>query len=401
MSDTTIVCPHCAGEIKLTESLAGPLLADAKKEFQATIAKMSAETKKRQDELDAKEAGILKTVTERINAERASIIREEAQKAQAQVKQELTATQAVVAEMEGKLAEAQKAQAEFLRKERALEDAKREMALTVEKQVTAGIDAARKAVEEGVKLKVMERDAKIADLTKHIEELKQKAEQGDQRLQGEVQEVNLENLLRTAFPFDSIEPVGKGEYGGDILQVVRTSGAKVCGRILWESKRTKHWSDGWLDKLRADQRTAKAEACAIVSQALPEGVTTFGTIDGVCVCSADERVFLPVAAMLREKLIEVALAGVRHVGQQTKAELLYEYLTGPHFKHRIEAVVEAFTGMQEDLDKEIKAVTRIWDKRRTQINMVMTSIVGLHGDVSGIAGKSLQEVNGLQLEGVK
>jgi len=401
MSDTKIVCPHCAGEIKLTESLAGPLLADAKKEFQATIAKMSAETKKRQDELDAKEAGILKTVTDRINAERASIVREEAQKAQAQVKQELTATQAVMAEMEGKLAEAQKAQAEFLRKERALEDAKREMALTVEKQVTAGIEAARKTAEEGVKLKVLERDAKIADLTKHIEELKQKAEQGDQRLQGEVQELHLEGLLKATFPFDSIEPVGKGEYGGDILQVVRTSGARVCGKILWESKRTKHWSAGWLEKLRADQRTAKAEISAIVSQAMPDGVTAFGMIDGVCVCSANDKVFLPVAAMLRDKLIEVDAANVRHVGQQSKAELLYDYLTGPHFKQRIEAIVEAFSGMQEDLDKEIKAVSRIWDKRRAQINMVMAAVVGLHGDVSGIAGKSLQEVHGLQLEGLK
>lgn len=401
MNDTTIVCPHCSSEIKLTESLAGPLLADAKKEFQATLAKMSAETKKRQEELDAKESNILKTVTERINAERASIVREEAQKAKEQVRQEVVATQAVMAEMESKLSEAQKAQAEFLRKERAMEDAKREMALTIEKQVTAGIAAARTATEESVKMKVLERDAKIADLTKHIEELKQKAEQGDQRLQGEVQELHLEGLLKTAFPFDIIEPVGKGEFGGDIVQTVRTSGNKVCGKILWESKRTKHWSDGWLEKLRADQRTAKAEISAIVSQALPESITAFGMVDGVCVCSANEKVFLPVAAMLRDKLIEVDMSSVRHVGQQTKAELLYEYLTGPHFKHRIEAIVEAFSGMQEDLDKEIKAVTRIWDKRRAQINMVMTSVVGLHGDVSGIAGKSLQEVNGLQLEAVR
>jgi hypothetical protein len=232
-------------------------------------------------------------------------------------------------------------------------------------------------------------------MQKQIEDLKRRAEQGSQQLQGEVQELELENLLRSKFPFDAIEPVPKGEFGGDVLHRVRTPNGQVSGTILWEFKRTKTWSDSWLVKLRDDQRTAKAEIAVIVTQVLPKGVETFELIDGVWV--THPRAALPVAAILRQTLLELAMSRQSSEGQQTKTEMVYQYLTGPRFKQRVEAIVEAFSTMQEDLDKERKAILKQWAKREEQIERVMGATVGMYGDLQGIAGKSLQEIAGLEL----
>jgi hypothetical protein len=241
---------------------------------------------------------------------------------------------------------------------------------------------------------VKEKEQTITAMQKQIEELKRKSEQGSQQLQGEVQELELENLLRAKFPFDAIDPVPKGEYGGDVMQRVVGAGGQPSGTIIWESKRTKNWSDGWLTKLREDQRTAKAEIAVLVSEALPKGVEAFDMVDGVWV--THPRAALPVAMILRQSLLEIALARQASEGQQTKTEMIYQYLTGPRFRQRVEAIVEAFSTMQEDLDKERKAIMKQWAKREEQIDRVMSATVGMYGDLQGIAGKSLQEIEGLE-----
>ncbi|MGH8472203.1 MAG: DUF2130 domain-containing protein, partial [Gammaproteobacteria bacterium] len=169
--------------------------------------------------------------------------------------------------------------------------------------------------------------------------------------------------------------------------------------ILWECKRTKNWSDGWLGKLREDQRAAKAEVAIIISQVLPKDVEAFDLIDRVWV--AHPRVAIPVAATLRQSLVELAMARQAAEGQQTKMEMVYQYLTGPRFRHRVQAIVEAFSSMQEDLDRERKAITKQWAKREEQIDRVMQATVGMYGDLQGIAGKSLQEIEGLELEALE
>lgn len=181
---------------------------------------------------------------------------------------------------------------------------------------------------------------------------------------------------------------------GTCCSALSARGGQASGTILWESKRTKNWSDSWLIKLREDQRTAKAEIAVMVSQILPKGVETFEMIEGVWV--THPRAALPVAAILRQSLLEVALARQSSEGQQTKTEMVYQYLTGPRFRQRVEAIVEAFSSMQEDLDKERKAIMRQWAKREEQIARVMQSTVGMYGDLQGIAGKSLQEIEGLE-----
>lgn len=288
----------------------------------------------------------------------------------------------------------------MIKKERELEGAKAELNLTVEKRVQAGLtearSRARQEAEESLRLKIMEKNQTISSMQRTIEELKRKAEQGSQQLQGEVQELELEGVLRDKFPLDSVEPVPKGEFGGDALQRVISPGGRPAGSILWESKRTKNWCDGWLIKLRDDQRKANADLSVLVSQALPKGIDTFDVIEGVWV--VHPRVAIPVATVLRETLIQVSTARQVSDGQQTKAELVYRYLTGSRFRQRVEAIVEAFSTMQLDLDKERTVITKQWAKRQEQIERVVGATAGMYGDLQGLAGTSMREIDGFDLE---
>lgn len=417
MTEPTITCPSCKSEIKLTESLAAPLIESTRKQFEQQLKQKDSDITQREQAMREKEKQLTDAknkldeqvadqVEEQLKKDRTRITAEEAKKAKQaaatdleQKAQELADLQEVLQQRNEKLAEAQKAQAELIKKQRELDDAKRELELTVEKRVQVGLtevrNLAKKEAEDEQKLKVMEKEQTIAAMQKQIEDLKRRAEQGSQQLQGEVQELELENLLRSKFPFDAIEPVPKGEYGGDVLHRVVGAGGQSGGTILWEFKRTKNWSDAWLVKLRGDQRTAKAEIAVIVSHTLPKGVETFEMVEGVWV--THPRAALPVAMILRQSLLELALARQTSEGQQTKTEMVYQYLTGPRFRQRVEAIVEAFSTMQEDLDKERKVIMKQWAKREEQIMRVMGATVGMYGDLQGIAGKSLQEIEGLEL----
>ena len=413
MSEPTIICPNCKTVIKLTESLAAPLIESTRRDYEKRLALKDTDIAKKEESLREREEAVSRAkhtiddqVVEKLGLERAKIVTEEAKKAKFalqsdidQKSRELTELQEVLNQRDAKLAEAQKTQADLLRKQRELDDAKRELELTVEKRVQEGLspirEQAKKEAEEGLKLKVMEAEQTIASMQKQIEELKRKALQGSQQLQGEVQELALEALLGTKFPRDIIKPVAKGEHGGDVLHQVIGPLGQPCGTILWESKRTKNWSDGWLTKLRDDQRAAKAEVAVIVSQVLPKSVESFDLVDGVWVTHS--RSVLSVAVALRHSLIEIASARQASEGQKTKTEMIYQYLTGPRFRQRVQAIVEAFSSMQEDLDKEKKAITKQWAKREEQIERVMQATVGMYGDLQGIGGKTLQEIEGLSL----
>ncbi len=413
MGEPTIICPSCQTEIKLTESLAAPLIESTRREYEkrlvqkdTDVAKRDAALREREEALSKSQQALDEQVAEKLKLERGRIAIEEGKKAKLALQNDFDQKAKEVADLndilrqrDAKLAEAQKTQADLIRKQRELDDAKRELDLTVEKRVQDGLavtrEQAKKEAEEGLKLKVLEKEQTIVSMQKQIEELKRKAEQGSQQLQGEVQELELEALLRTKFPRDTIESVPKGEHGGDALQHVVGPSGQPCGTIIWESKRTKNWSDGWLAKLREDQRAAKAEIAVIVSQSLPKDVDTFGVVEGVWV--THPKTVLPLALTLRHTLIEVGCARQASEGQQTKTEMIYQYLTGPRFRHRVEAIVEAFSAMQEDLDKEKKAITKQWAKREEQIERVMQATAGMYGDLQGIAGKTIQEIEGLEL----
>ena len=412
MNEPIIVCPSCKTEIKLTESLAAPLIETTRKQYEQQIAQKDADVAKREAAIRTQQANLAKAqesideqVAAKLKPERDRIAAEEAKKARLflesdldQKSKQLEDLQGVLKDRDSKLAEAQKAQADLIRKQRELDDAKREIDLTVEKRVQESLgtvrDKAKLEAEDGLKLKVLEKEEQIASMQRQIEELRRKAEQGSQQLQGEVQELELESLLRTKFMRDTIDPVPKGEFGGDVLHRVIGPLGQHCGTILWESKRTKNWSDGWLPKLRDDQRAAKAEIALLVTQVLPKGVEAFDYIDGVWV--TESRCAIPVAIALRQSLIELASARQAGEGQLTKMELVYQYLTGPRFRHRVEAIVEKFEDMQADLERERKTMTRLWAKREEQIKGVIETTVGMYGDLQGIAGRTMQEIEGLE-----
>jgi hypothetical protein len=248
--------------------------------------------------------------------------------------------------------------------------------------------------EDSLKAKV-EKETQIAGMQRQIEELRRKAGQGCQQLQGEALELELETSLRDRFSGDVIEAVPKGEFGGDIIHRVRNQFGRICGTMLWEAKSTKAWNNRWLEKLRADQRAANAEIGLIVSNVLPAGVETFDRIDNIWVTK--KRFAIPLAMALRQSLIEVSNSRQAAIGQRTKMEMVYQYLTGPQFRHRIDVIVEKFTDMQSDLDRERKAMVRIWAKREEQLKSVIDSSAGLYGDLQGIAGRALPEIESLGL----
>lgn len=413
MSEPTISCPNCHFEIKLTESLAAPLIEATRKEYEQAAANKEKDYIKReeavrlqQSKIAQERASLDELVNTKLAAEREQIAEREAKKAKLfvateldQKKQELADLQAVLKVRDEKLAEAQKAQAEIVRKQRELDDAKREIELTIENRIQKSIEQvrakAKQEAEDGLKLKVTEKEEQIAAMQRQIDDLKRRAEQGSQQLQGEALEVELESILRAKFPTDVVEPVPKGEFGGDLIHRVIGSAGQVCGSILWEAKRTKHWNDSWLAKLRNDQRTAKADLALIVTSALPKGTTAFDLVDGVWV--TEMHCAVPVAIALRQSLIELNGARQAAHGQQTKAQLVYQYLTGSRFRQRVEAIVENFTAMQSDLERERRATMRLWAKREEQIRGVIESTVGMYGDLQGIAGKALDEIEGLSV----
>jgi hypothetical protein len=406
-------CPNCNHEIRLTESLAAPLLAETRQRFQEQLASKDAEMARKVEALRLEREQLAKAreqveeqVSNRLAAERSQLIAAEAKKARDAAAANLQAKEAEAAELRrnlevnnAKLAEAQQQQAELMRRQRALDDEKRELDLTVEKRVQESIGViqikARQEADEAARLRVAERDQTIESMARTIEELKRKAEQGSQQSQGEVLELELEVLLRGRFPSDLVEPVSKGELGADVVQQVNGSIGQAAGIILWESKRTKAWSDGWLAKLRDDQRRCGADVALIISQALPKHIEHFDLVDGVWV--AHPRYALPVAVALRQTLIEISGSRLAQQGQQTKMEQVYQYLTGIKFRQRVEAVVEKFHDMREDLDKERKFMGRQWAKRETQILSVIESTVGMVGDLQAIAGKALPEIPSLDM----
>jgi hypothetical protein len=408
MHDPVIECPQCHHTIKLTESLAAPLIADTRKLFQAELAKKDADIAQReahirseQKKLDAAKQAIDEQVAEQLREARQAIAKEEAEKAalrsageMAHQQQKQKELEAILEENTKKLHDAQKAQAEFLKRERDLADATRELELTIEKRVSASSSDIRnkalQAAREENELKMREKEEQLLSMQRKIEELKKKSEQGSQQLQGEVLEMKLEEELRKHFIYDQITPVPKGQHGGDVLQQVADVSGLQAGGILWETKRTKNWEERWLAKLRDDQRSAKAVIAIMVSQTLPAHVEHFAQRDGVWICSP--HFAIPLALILRQGLLEVAHAKQAHIGQHTKMELVYAYLTGSQFKQRIEAIVEKFEDMQQDLAKERAFMQKNWAKREAQMHSVIQSTVGMYGDVQGIAGKALQEI---------
>jgi len=411
MAEPMIVCPKCGAEIKLTESLAAPLVEATRLEYQQLLQKKEDEISRRESDVRTREDELLRgkeglegLVSEKLQQERPKIAAEEEKRIRRLLETDLTDKDLEIAtltdalkERGEKLAKAQTEQLELQREKLKLDEDKSAMELTIAKRVQDEIASVREGAfkrgEEQAALKMTEKDTLIESLQRTIAELNRKVDQGSQQLQGEAQEIVLERLLAESFPSDSIEPVKKGEPGADVLQRVTGLNGQASGTILWESKRTKNWSSDWLAKLRQDQREAGADVAVLVSQVLPKGVEVFDLVDGVLVVGS--RATVPVASMVRQSLIGIASARQASEGQQTKKELIYQYLTGTQFRQRVEAILEALSSLQANLTAEKKAITKLWTQRQKQLENAALATAGMYGDLQGVAGKSIQEIEGL------
>jgi len=392
MNQKTITCPKCGAEIELTKVLFEEIEASIKKHYADELKKVKADAERQLREKDSELESILSVERKKIE--------EKAKKAAAEsLKVELTDLQEQLKEKKEKLEEAQKLELELRKQQRELKDREHQLELELERKLDKERNKLIKDIssefDEKHRLKDAEKDKQLEDMKRQIDDLKRKAELGSQKLKGEVLELDFETRLKNEFPFDVIEPVASGVRGADVLQTVKTQSGQVCGKILWETKRTQNWSDRWIDKLKADQRSAKAEIAVIVSEVLPKEFTQFRQIKGIWV--SDIPSSLNLALALRLILIQTARERKIQVGKKGKAELLYDYLTGTEFRNRVEAILESFVNLRKDLDREKMAMEKLWSKREKQIEKVLLNLSGMHGDLEGIAGKALPVVKALEL----
>jgi hypothetical protein len=262
------------------------------------------------------------------------------------------------------------------------------------KEVKKVYSEAQSKVEEEYKLKLLEKDKLINYLNRQMKEGQKKAEQGSMQLQGEVLEMEIEDLLIKYFPEDSIDPVSVGKKGGDIIQTVKFPSGKIAGKILWELKRTKNWSTSWIVKLKEDQRQIHAEVSVIASEVLPSDINNFGLLEGVWI--TEIKYVLGLATALRENLKSTALIKTANEGKSDKAEMVFIYLTGTQFKQRVESILEAYVEMQNDLETEKRLLEKSWSKREKQIERFMRNISGMYGDLQGV-GATLPNVKLLEI----
>ncbi|MBI1785418.1 DUF2130 domain-containing protein [Candidatus Sumerlaeota bacterium] len=409
MSDQIITCPHCHKEIPLTEALTHGLREAIRDELMADVTRREEQIKVEREKLAASQKQITEreeALEQRVNSEIKKREGEIAKKIEARQREESAEEMKLLkdelAEGRRKIKEFSQNELELRKKTRELEEKTEALQLEVQRQLDAErgkirADAETKILDEH-RAKDAEKDKLIHDMRIQMDEMKRKMEQGSQQLQGEVLELRLEEQLRAAFPLDKIEPVAKGQKGADVIQRVINQRGESCGAIVWESKQTKAWSPGWLQKLKDDQRTVKGDMAVIVSAALPADIKSFAYRDGVFISSIESA--LPLAHALRMTLEQLNLAKQAGEGKTQKMELVYTYLSGVEFRSRIEAILETFHTMSSELQKERNAFTKIWAAREMQLRNVIQNTAGLYGDLAGIIGSTLPKIEGIGIESI-
>jgi hypothetical protein len=392
MPEQFIACPSCGKKIQLTEAFTREIEQKLRAEFESEEKKLE-----KQHALELKAKG--KEYEEQLAREKGLMEKQARKQAEQSVSVELRDLKSQLDERAKEVEQAQRRELGLLKRIRDVEEREKTLELEVQRKVDAEKrtiwEQAAKTAAEQHQLKDAEKEKRIAEMKVQIEELKRKAEQGSQQTQGEVLELHLEEALKAAFQFDSIDPAAKGARGADVLQGVRNELGEVCGNILWEAKTAKNWSDGWVQKLKDDQREAKADIAVIISTSLPKDIAHVGEADGIWV--ADVQSAIGLAAVLREGLIQLAQARKALIGKNTKMEAIYNYLSGPEFRQRVESIVGSFASMQEDLNAEKRAMERAWAKREKQISRVIENTAQMYGDLQGMIGASLPEIKVLEL----
>jgi hypothetical protein len=357
VAEQSISCPSCGKRIPLTRALRADIEASLKEDYDR-----------------------------RLEEERDRAEKDAAKKAERKLAQELGSLKEQIKEQAKELEEAHRLELAMRKRERELERKHADLDVTIARQLdeerTKIVSDAQQRLTEEHRFKDAEKERQLTDMRRQIEDLKRKAEQGSQQLQGEAGEGELESMLRDSFPSDDISGIGQGVRGADVHHVIIDARGGNAGAILWECKNTRHWSNEWIAKLKQDQRALHAEVAVLVTACLPKGCTRFTTIDGVLV--TDFACAASLAAVLRGHLLQLAQARHAAMNKEEKLELLYRYLSGVEFRQRVEAVVDAFTAMRKDLEQERRAAERQWARRAKQIDAVTFNVSGMYGDLQGL-----------------
>lgn len=367
-----IKCPSCGHQFELNESLKNELEKDLR-------SKMIDWQKNKEAEFERKKIELEQSIQKKSGEETAAKLKalEEETRLKTQQLQEL-----------------QKKELDLLRDKASLEEKQKNFEFELEKKILEKRkeieDSTSKREQELFALKVKEYQVQMEQQQKLIEELKRKSEQGSMQLQGESQELLLESILKENFPFDIIDEVGKGVEGADCIQIVRNNSGKECGKIIYESKRTKGWSNAWVDKLKNDKRNQSADLAILVTQTFPKDMDTFGEKEGIWICNFSE--VSSVAHLLRSGLIKIEEIQKSQENKGEKMQMLYNYLTGIEFRGQVEAIVEGFMAMKQSITKERIQMEKIWKEREKQLEKVLINTSGLYGSVKGIAGASVSDI---------
>ena len=403
---SSVKCGNCGAEVDVNLALKTELefemkqkMAAARREFDKEIEIKRAEYKAHLDALNAKEKEFDAKFAAALNAKKTELENEIKAKLEGEnlnivnaLKNELEAKSKQINELNLKTLEIEKLKREKSEFESALM-AKTEAELS--KRLNDEKERLGKALAEQNELKFKQKDEQLEALKKQLNEAQRRIEQGSEQLQGETQELAIEAWLREKFVFDVIDEVKKGANGADVMQIVNTREAQNCGKIYYESKRTKNFSNEWIEKFKADMRASGADVGVLVSEARPRELERMGLVEGVWVCNYEE--FKALCFVLRQGVVELNFARSSAQNRSNKMEMLYSYLVSNEFKMRIEAIVEGFSAMSEELEREKNAMKRIWKSREKQIEKVRDNAIEMFGSIKGIAGNAIGEIRTLEL----
>lgn len=400
-----ITCPNCSHKFDIEDTIAKELEVTYNKQLAEEKAKLHHQYQNKQQELNAKEVDFQakkEKANELFKQRLDKALLEKEGKLKNQLSEEfqlkLTSQEKELNEKQQKIRALQEKEIEFAKMQRKMEEMGTEMELKFQKNLLEE----QKKIEEKAsiriadeyKLKMLERDKQLEDQKKLIEEMRRKSEQGSMQLQGEVQEQAIEHILQSTFPYDQIEEVAKGVRGADCVQTV-IENQRTCGKIVYESKRTKVFGAEWINKLKSDQRAVQAEIAVLVTQTMPKDMAQFGEKNGVYICTFEE--FKSLAYVLRQILIRMSDVKSAQENKGDKMEMLYSFLTSEEFRMQFTGILDAFNMLKGDLDKEKRAMQSLWKKREKQLENVITNTIDMYGSIKGIAGKAIPTVSQLEL----
>ncbi|MFP6219812.1 DUF2130 domain-containing protein [Helicobacter pylori] len=415
------ICPKCQEPIDVNEALYKQIEQENQNKFLAQQKAFEKEVNEKRAQyqsyfknLEQKEEALKERAKEQqaqfddavkqasalaLQDERAKIIEEARKNAFLEQQKGLELLQKELDEKSKQVQELHQKEAEIERLKRENNEAESRLKAENEKKLNEKLDLEREKIEKALheknELKFKQQEEQLEMLRNELKNAQRKAELSSQQFQGEVQELAIEEFLRQKFPLDSIEEIKKGQRGGDCIQVVHTREFQNCGKIYYESKRTKEFQKAWVEKLKSDMREIGADVGVIVSEALPKEMERMGLFEGVWVCSFEE--FKGLSAVLREGVIQVGLAKKSQENKGDKMDLLYHYLTSSEFSMQVNAIIEGFEQLRADLESEKRAMARIWKSREKQIDKVFEGTINMYGSIKGIAGNAIGQVKALEL----